>query len=192
VVLPSPVPPANTTPPAVNTQSSGTTPEAAPKRVRTVTIRPDGNDPSGRPVTGGNANSQTTAPAPRAAAQPRAPAQNGSAPLSLSPQAQPADSAPRARTAARDTAAGGASPGSYVVQLSSQKSESEAQSSFRALQDKFPNELGGRQLIIRRADLGSKGVVYRANVGPFASAGEAQQFCASYKAAGGQCLVPNN
>jgi hypothetical protein len=184
VVLPSPVPPASTNPPAANAQSSTTTPEAAPKKVRTVTIRPDGNDPSGRPV------SQTTPSAPRAAAPPR---QNGNAPLSLSPQGQPADSAPRARTAAREPAGGAVSSGgSYVVQLSSQKSEGEAQASFRALQDKFPNELGGRQLIIRRADLGAKGVVYRANVGPFASAGEAQQFCASYKAAGGQCLVPNN
>jgi hypothetical protein len=27
-------------------------------------------------------------------------------------------------------------------------------------------------------------------VGPFGSAQEATQFCASYKAAGGQCLVP--
>jgi len=78
------------------------------------------------------------------------------------------------------------------VQLSSQKSESEAQSSFRSLQTKFPNELGDRQPIIRRADLGSKGVVYRAMVGPFASAQEASQFCASYKAAGGQCFLPNN
>jgi hypothetical protein len=84
-----------------------------------------------------------------------------------------------------------ASPG-FVVQLSSQKSESEAMSSFRSLQAKFPNELGGRQPIIRRADLGSKGIFYRTLVGPFGSAHEASQFCASYRAAGGQCVVPNN
>ena len=79
-----------------------------------------------------------------------------------------------------------------MVQLSSQKSESEAQTSFRSLQAKFPDELGGRQPIIRRADLGSKGVFYRTLVGPFASAHEASQFCANYLAAGGQCVVPNN
>ncbi len=79
-----------------------------------------------------------------------------------------------------------------MVQLSSQKTQDEAQSSFRALQAKFPNELGNRQVIIRRADLGSKGVVYRTNVGPFGTAQEAQRFCASYKAAGGQCIVPTN
>jgi SPOR domain len=78
------------------------------------------------------------------------------------------------------------------VQLSSQKSESEAQSVFRSLQAKFPNELGDRKPIVRRADLGPKGVFYRTMVGPFASSQEAAKFCASYKAAGGQCVVPNN
>ena len=78
------------------------------------------------------------------------------------------------------------------MQLSSQKSEGEAQSAFRSLQAKFPNELGDRQAVIRRADLGSRGVYYRTMVGPFRSAQEASQFCASYKAAGGQCVVPNN
>jgi hypothetical protein len=85
-----------------------------------------------------------------------------------------------------------ASVGGHLVQLSSQRSEGEAQSSFRSLQAKFPNELGDRQAVIRRADLGSKGVYYRTMVGPFKSAQEAGQFCASYKAAGGQCVVPNN
>ena len=128
-----------------------------PKKVRTVTIRPDGSDPSGRPV--------------------------GMAP----PAAQPA----RPRVAAIPPSAEGAANG-FVVQLSSQKTEGEAQSSFRSLQAKFPNELGGRQPLIRRADLGSKGVFYRTMIGPFASAQEASQFCATYKAAGGQCVVPNN
>ena len=78
------------------------------------------------------------------------------------------------------------------MQLSSHKTEADAASSFRGLQAKFPNELAGRQVIVRRADLGTKGVFYRTMVGPFASAQEANQFCASYKAAGGHCVVPNN
>ena len=51
--------------------------------------------------------------------------------------------------------------GAYVVQLSSQKSESEAQASFRALQAKYPSALSDRSPIIRRADLGAKGVFDR-------------------------------
>src|SRR5262249_37119991 len=88
---------------------------------------------------------------------------------------------------ATETTAGG-----FLVQLSSQKSEAEAQSSFRSLQAKIPNELGDLQPIIRRADLGRKGGVYRALVWPFTSAHKASQICATYRPRGGQCGVPNN
>ncbi|MGA7486140.1 MAG: SPOR domain-containing protein, partial [Xanthobacteraceae bacterium] len=97
----------------------------------------------------------------------------------------PATARPAAE--APDTRSGG-----FVVQLSSQRSESEALASFRSLQAKFPDELSTRQPIVRRVDLGSKGVFYRTMVGPFASLHQAAQFCASYKAAGGQCVVPSN
>jgi hypothetical protein len=85
-----------------------------------------------------------------------------------------------------------ASAGGYVVQISSQRSEADAQASFRSLQSKFPKELGDREAIVRRADLGPKGVYYRAMVGPFGSAGDADQFCSGLKAAGGQCNVQKN
>jgi SPOR domain len=188
VVLPAPVP-------VGGSQPGG----SEPKKVRTVTIRPDGNDMSGRPVGALPPGTQPPAttraapppPAPRAAA----PTANGGAnPISLDPQTTQtpapnriAAAPPPARSAPETTASAG-----FVVQLSSQKTEAEAQSSFRSLQAKFPSELGDRQPIIRRADLGSKGVFYRTMVGPFASAQEASQFCASYKAAGGQCMVPSN
>jgi hypothetical protein len=208
VVLPAPVSPA-----------PGGAAGGEPRKVKTVTIRPDGTDVSGRPVgalppgmpaPNANAAVPRAAPAPAPVAAPPAqravaptavaPARNGAGPLSLEPQAgEPPVTAPapRARTATASppperAAAEPAtsSTGGFVVQLSSQKSEGEAQSSFRSLQAKFPNELGGREPIIRRADLGSKGVFFRTMVGPFASAQEASQFCTSYKSAGGQCIVP--
>jgi cell division protein FtsN len=46
--------------------------------------------------------------------------------------------------------------------------------------------------VIRRADLGDKGTVYRAFVGPFNSRDEATTFCSNLKSAGGQCFVPSN
>ena len=58
--------------------------------------------------------------------------------------------------------------------MTSERSESAAQAAFRALQAKYPNELGGRQAIIRRADLGAAGTYYRALVGPLRSAEEAK------------------
>src|SRR5262245_12951473 len=80
----------------------------------------------------------------------------------------------------------------YVVQVSARRSEADAQASFRSLQSKFPRQLGGRTAIVQRTDLGAKGIYYRAMVGPFASAGAADQFCSSLKAAGGQCVIQRN
>ncbi len=64
--------------------------------------------------------------------------------------------------------------------------------SFGRCGAKFPTQLGGREPIIRRADLGAKGVYYRALVGPFASADQAAGMCSSLKAAGGSCIVQRN
>jgi cell division septation protein DedD len=87
------------------------------------------------------------------------------------------------------TAAPAAAGGGYAVQVSSQRSEVDAQTEFRVLQAKFPNQLGGHRPMVRRADLGDKGVYYRALVGPFASMEQAAQMCSSLKAAGGNCIV---
>jgi cell division septation protein DedD len=85
-----------------------------------------------------------------------------------------------------------AAGGGYAVQVTSQRSEADAQTAFRALQAKYPTQLGGHQSTVRRADLGSKGVYYRALVGPFASMEQAAGLCSSLKAAGGNCIVQRN
>ena len=79
--------------------------------------------------------------------------------------------------------------GSYLVQVSSQRSEAEAESAYRGIQSKFGSVLGSQPHTVRRADLGAKGVYYRAMVGPFASREEAVQVCSSLKQAGGDCVV---
>src|SRR5262249_48947539 len=146
VVLPAPVAP-----------GQGASASTEPKKIRTVVIRPDASDVSGKPV-----GSQPAA-APRPAAAPAAPkAATASAARSggpLPPARQPGDPAAapaaRRRTAAAPPASARAAPeateseaSGFVVQLSSQKSEAEAQSSFRSLQAKFPNELSGLQPIV--------------------------------------------
>jgi hypothetical protein len=80
----------------------------------------------------------------------------------------------------------------YVVQVTSERSESRAQAAFRALQAKYPHQLSGHQPIIRRADLGAAGIYYRAIVGPFASAQKAANMCSGLKAVGGDCIVQKN
>ena len=52
--------------------------------------------------------------------------------------------------------------------------------------------LGSHSPSIKRADLGEKGVYYRAMVGPFGTSEEASQFCGNLKSAGGQCVVQRN
>jgi hypothetical protein len=74
----------------------------------------------------------------------------------------------------------------------SNASEADAEASDKVLQDKFPSVLGhGRRSspapMPARAEH-----FYRAAVGPFDTADEASQFCATLKAAGGQCVVQRN
>src|SRR5262249_14761188 len=128
------------------------------------------------------------AAAPRAAmpppARPTPAPQTKTGPLAIAPPS--AEAPPPVRTVRTST------DGSYVVQVSAQKTEADAQASDRALHQKYPDVLGSRQASIRRADLGDKGVYYRAQIGPFTTADQANAFCGNLKAAGGQCIVQRN
>jgi hypothetical protein len=193
---------------------------AEPKRIHTVPIRPDqfgGPDAAGAAPSPPQPSARATAPRPaappmpKAAAAPALPA-GANAPLSIVPSQGQAPGAAPARTrmavaqptSLSPSAVGEAAPtsstlptsaaagGGYAVQVTSQRSEADAQTAFRALQAKYPTQLGGHQSTVRRADLGSKGVYYRALVGPFASMEQAAGLCSSLKAAGGNCIVQRN
>jgi SPOR domain len=90
------------------------------------------------------------------------------------------------------TAAGLSSGGGYVVAVVSERSVADADAVFRSLQAKFPNQLGGREPIMRRTDLGPEGTYYQASIGPFVSRKAAAGVCSSLKAAGESCLVEKN
>jgi len=183
-----------------------------PKKVHTVTIRSDqvGNPSAAAPApaTPGPAVRPKSTEAPTRATAPKA---SGNAPLAIVPVAQGAapapaaaaeppprshvarTEAPSAPVAAAPTApAATPAAGGYAVQVTSQRSEAEAQTEFKSLQAKFPGQLGSRQPIIHRADLGDKGTFYRALVGPFASSEAAAAMCGNLKAAGGSCIVQKN
>lgn len=206
VVFPGPNPiaplPNSPIPQSPATQASTPTGTAAaastePKKVRTVTIRSD------QPELAAAANATaaaTSAPRanipsgvlpeddPRNAARAQAGTQASHGPLSLSPSTvQSAQRAAPVRTASAPAASGGG----YSVQVTSQRSEGEAQAAYAALQAKFPSVLGNRQALIRRADLGEKGTYYRAQI-PFGSQGEAADFCTNLRSAGGQCVIQRN
>jgi SPOR domain len=154
-----------------------------PKKVKTETIRPNqlaAAGPASQPAPMRTPNVAPAAPAPAtrslASTAPATPPATTAAPTSTSPR----------------TALAPETGGSYVVQVASQRSEVDAQASFRALQQKYPSVLGSYQVMIRRADLGDKGVYYRAQVGPFGTAEQAKEMCSSLKSAGGQCIVQPN
>ena len=75
------------------------------------------------------------------------------------------------------------------MQVSSQRSEAEAETAYRGISSKYPGVLGSQPHTVRRADLGAKGVYYRAMIGPFGSREQAVQVCSSLKQAGGDCVV---
>ncbi len=203
--MPAPQPPAAAATPAPAPTPPPAQTSSEPKKVHTVTIRPD---QSGGADAAPGSTMPVATPAARpqshAATTPRASAPSGSGPMSIVPGGQgDAPPARRARastppmTVATNNTGAVAAPlpaagGGYAVQVTSQRSEGEAHSAFRALQAKYPTQLGGRAPIIRRADLGEKGTFYRALVGPFGSAEEAAGLCSGLKAAGGNCIVQRN
>jgi hypothetical protein len=160
-----------------------------PKRVRTVTIHSDAvapPPPGAAPATPAPAARPAARPAPQVAA-PSQPA----APPAPTPQSQPSVAAvDTTRPPAPARAAPRASESGWVVQLSAQKTEAEAQSAFRTAQAKY-SVLGGYQPLIRKKDRGDRGVFYGAQVGPF-SHEEANQLCDSLKSAGSDCFVIKN
>ncbi|GAB1716131.1 MAG: Sporulation related protein [Nitrobacter sp.] len=177
----------NVRPPA--TVANGTVAGDEPRRVRTLTVRGDQSDLAAAAVARPETPAAPVAP-PARHAPPATTAPAGNVPLALSPQAEPRMQV--ASTNPGQHAPAVAGTGGYLVQISSQRNEADAQASFRALQHKFPSVLGSRSALVKRADLGAKGVYYRAMVGPFGSSEEASRFCGSLKSAGGQCVIQRN
>jgi SPOR domain len=178
-------------------------PAAEPKKIHTVTIKADqvGAPAALAAPPAARTQAHQAAPKPGAAATSSA---GSSGPMSLVPgssggaaAAAPPPQPTRVATApvavaSAGSVSGASAGGGYAVQITSQRSAAEAQASFRELRAKFPNQLGGREPIIRRADLGEKGTFYRALVGPFTSTEQAAELCSGLKAAGGSCIVQRN
>jgi hypothetical protein len=191
-------------PSSSNNGSTGTMSNGEPHRIKTLAVR--GDQPDGTASASAQPPPATTRSGKPPRNSPSSANASANTPMALSSQAAdsapaPAAPAPRARVAAAATpvqaapdsaSASGGSSG-YMVQVSSQKSEADAQASYKTLQTKFPSILGSHDVVINRMDYGGeKGTVYQARVGPFGSREEALQFCVGLKTAGGQCFVPKN
>ncbi|WP_454619210.1 SPOR domain-containing protein [Bradyrhizobium cenepequi] len=178
--------------------TSGTLPNNEPRRIRTLSVKGDAADArvpaSAPPPSAKSAPATRTVSAnPPPHGNPASANASANAPMSLAPGAPQPEPAPTRVASTNPTASVSSSGGGYVVQVSSQRNEADAQASYRALQGKYPNVLGSQSLVVKRVDLGEKGVYYRAFAGPFSSLDQATQVCSSLKAAGGpQCLIQRN
>ncbi len=199
---------------AVKQQQTASLNLGEPRKVRTVTIRPDGT------VAGSDtAAPQAAAPVPAmtmpaqaqpapiqvASAQPKpaastpvaAPATPAAAPKPVPAAATPTSaSSPQRVAAVQPTAAAPAAAaaettptGGFSVQLGLANSETAAQTAFASYQRKYP-DLGGMPSLIRKAEVNGS-TVYRVRVGPL-SKDEASSLCSKLQGQGGQCFVAKN
>jgi hypothetical protein len=78
----------------------------------------------------------------------------------------------------------------FFVQLGSVKSKSRAEQEWKRLSGKYPQQLGKQPYRVVEADLGSRGIFYRVQAGPYEQL-TARSICQDLKQAGktGGCLV---
>jgi hypothetical protein len=202
-------PPA-TLPPQATIQPAQPPALGEPRRVRTVSVRPDGTiaPPPGTPEAGnGSGNGSSSAPqgaapaatlappslrAPQPPAPPRAPADPSRQQVAAAP-ATPPVAAPATTPAAPPRAAEPAAPraGGVMVQLAAPGSEAEARATFSALQRRHSAQLAGETPVFRRTEINGR-TVYRIRIGPYASREEAASKCEAIRADGGQCFLATN
>jgi cell division protein FtsN len=186
-----------------------------PKKVRTVTIRPDGTVSGDAPAPQQAAPTAMTLP-PQAhsapAASAPAPAQATPAqprPAASTPVAAPATPAPTPKPApAAATPSSTPAPqqvasiqpmapaaaettptGGFAVQLGFGNSEAAAQSVLASLQRKH-SDLQGVPAMIRKAEVNGN-TIYRVRVGPLPK-DEASSLCSKLQGQGSQCFVAKN
>jgi hypothetical protein len=182
-----------------------------PKKVKTVSVRPDGtllpNDappqvtaptvpvPAARPAVASVAKAATPKSAARVATTPgpAGPDANG---IPQSARTSAAAKAKRVELAdTRDPAPAAGLPqataGSFAVQLAAPGTEQEARETQVRLMKKFAAELAGFHTSIHKAAVHGK-PVYRVRVAGFPSRDEATAWCQKLQSGGGNCFVAKN
>src|SRR5208283_5039729 len=81
----------------------------------------------------------------------------------------------------------------FYVSLQSAQDEKAIQRATATLSEKYKSVLGDVQVTTKIADLGAKGVTYRAVAGPLGTKAEAAELCTKIKGVGGDkaCFVTN-
>ena len=190
---PSPEPAAAPTPaePAAATPQPATPAPTTPAIVAAAEPAAPVEEPAG-PVPTVLPRKKPAAPvqvaqAPAAATNP-APATQNNGPLNLSQPASAPASATTTAPAAAAAGTGSIPAGTYIVQVTSQRSAAAASDAYSSLQRRYPSIIGNVNAVIVAADLGDRGVFYRARI-PTGSRDEAIRLCEQLQGAGGDCFV---
>lgn len=198
--------------PTAGPAANGFFPE--PRRVRTVSVRPDGTiigeapqaapaAPPARVAPTPSVRPASPAPGSQSAAPPQTPVRVAAATppktseragSTITAPATTASTGPAAqapvRAAAPESATVAATPtssGAYAVQLAAPGSPGDAKVAISNLQRRYGSTLGGLQPIVRKATVGSRDV-YRVRVVGL-SRSDANGLCEKLKGAGGSCFV---
>ena len=194
--------------PALATSNSGSSaPSGGVKRVRTISVKPDGTYAPTQPMrpskpanlkkimgqdSGGSipgitvGGAKPSRPAIKARVQDELVRQIAKpAPVKAKPAVKIARVAPKLSAPVVGT-----SPNGYVSQISARKSRIDALSAFADLQQRYGSVLSRSQPDIQEANLGAKGIWYRLRIGPPGSKQAATNICDKLKSAGHKgCFV---
>jgi cell division septation protein DedD len=125
-----------------------------------------------------------------AAAQSDIAAAGYQAPIAAMPESEPApEPAPAAEESQTAVLPAAEAPGGIRLQLAAVPNEGDVEGEWQRLRKRIGAPIAERELLVERADLGTKGIFYRLQIGPFADRTEAATLCQDIKAAGGKCLL---
>jgi len=180
VPAPPPAPGSATTGSTTTGNSSGTLTETLlPAESTTSTTAPAaGQSTTGTATTGQATGTQTatTAPSTPATTDTQGTTATDQAATGTATTPAPANDAPTAA-------------GNYRVQLAALKTEADAKTAWKRLAAKYPDVLGPLAMHLERVDLGTKGIYYRVQAGPFTDKNAARDICTKLKPKGQPCLV---
>ncbi|WP_442754033.1 SPOR domain-containing protein [Methylocystis sp. JAN1] len=164
---------------------------AQPKKVKTVTVRPDGSrvdDAALPPAVAKNAAPAPADPALAKGATPKPDARTATTPVAKpkpAPKVAATEPPPAADDAADAAAPPASSSGNYAVQFGAANSEEEARNLLKTVSAKY-----GVKATFKPAKVGDK-TVFRVRVAGV-SKDSANAICNRVKASGGNCFVAGN
>ena len=173
---------------------------STPKKVKTITVRPDGSMIEGGAVPPAIVKAIGVAPGDSGSTTPKAAAKTPTTPktektAAVRPKPSPKqvdDEAAPASEAANEEGAPKHSgeKGGFAVQFGAPATEAEARVLMKQIASKYSGKLEGRKPTFKMAKVGDK-TVYRVRIGGV-SKETATSVCGKVKAGGGDCFVAGN